>query len=326
MIDRRADERQAERDVNAVAEARGFEHRQTLVVVHRDNGVVTARDIRHKYRVGGNRSGDVVTLRTSVDDRRSNDIDLFASKMSSFARVRIEPADGDSRLGQAECRLELARDDLERRPNTVARQRGSDVLQRQMRSRECDTQGRCRITADQHHDNAPRVRAFGEELGVAGKRDAAVLDRALLHRRRHHCGKLAGGTAVASAFQHRQNTLGVRRIGMTGRRLHRQRSVQNFYRGFPRERRRIVVDVEGREAYPLRPLVQQHTIADKDKARRRPLFGVPLREHGEQFRSDAGRFAARHRNRRHVRHCVHMMDPHACGFAAALCPLPPKGE
>ena len=27
VIDRRADERQAERDVNAVAEARGFEHR-----------------------------------------------------------------------------------------------------------------------------------------------------------------------------------------------------------------------------------------------------------------------------------------------------------
>ena len=57
VVDRRADERQAERHVDAVAEARGFQHRQALVVVHRDDRVEALRDVGHEHRVGGKRAG-----------------------------------------------------------------------------------------------------------------------------------------------------------------------------------------------------------------------------------------------------------------------------
>ena len=43
VIDRRAHDRQAERDVDRAAEARVLDHRQTLVVIHREHRVALAR-------------------------------------------------------------------------------------------------------------------------------------------------------------------------------------------------------------------------------------------------------------------------------------------
>jgi hypothetical protein len=61
---------------------------------------------------------------------------------------------------------------------TVDRQRGRHVLQRQMRGRERDAQ-RPLAGAGQHHHDARRVRAFGQVFGMAGERHAGIVDGAL---------------------------------------------------------------------------------------------------------------------------------------------------
>ena len=49
-----------------------------------------------------------------VGDRRRDDVDLLAAEVAAFAGVRIEPAHGDARRGDAELSRELGVDDRER--------------------------------------------------------------------------------------------------------------------------------------------------------------------------------------------------------------------
>ena len=115
VVDRRADERQPERHVDALAEARGLEHGQALVVVHRDDRVEAARDPGHEHRVGGQRAGHVVARGAQRGDRRRDHVDLLAAEVPALAGVRVEPADGDARRGEREPGGELGGDDRERR-------------------------------------------------------------------------------------------------------------------------------------------------------------------------------------------------------------------
>src|SRR4051812_34523770 len=52
VVDRRAHERQAERDVDAAAEARVLQHRQSLVVVHGERAVGSLEALGYEKRVG----------------------------------------------------------------------------------------------------------------------------------------------------------------------------------------------------------------------------------------------------------------------------------
>ena len=117
-------------------------------------------------------------------DRRRDRFDLLAAEMAAFAGVRIEPADGDARLRDAELIAERAIDDrrASRRTRLVG-QRSGNVGEREMRRDERDAQRRIGIATHEHHDDARRVRARSEELGMAGERNARILDRALLHGR-----------------------------------------------------------------------------------------------------------------------------------------------
>src|SRR5438128_6735402 len=56
VIHRRTDERQAEGDVDAAAEARVFQHRQPLVVIHREHAVGSAQSLGHEQRIRGDRT------------------------------------------------------------------------------------------------------------------------------------------------------------------------------------------------------------------------------------------------------------------------------
>src|SRR5437868_3203590 len=56
VVDGGADEWQAERDVHATAEARVLEHRQALVVVHRQHRVGLLHALGNEERVGRDRS------------------------------------------------------------------------------------------------------------------------------------------------------------------------------------------------------------------------------------------------------------------------------
>src|SRR3989441_5377960 len=55
VVDGRADERQAERDVHAAAEARVLQHRQSLVVIHGEHAIGLAQPLGHEQRIGGER-------------------------------------------------------------------------------------------------------------------------------------------------------------------------------------------------------------------------------------------------------------------------------
>ena len=297
VIDRRARKRQAERHVDAVAEARRLEHRQSLVVIHRDDRVVAARVLGDEHRVGGQRAGDASNrCRARVGDRRRDDVDLLAPEMAALAGVRIEAAHGDAR--RARCRT----CDAVRAPTMtsvsatrVARDRGGHVLQRQMRGDERDAQRRIGRAADQQHHDARRVRALGEEFGVARERDARVHDHALLHRRGDERGERAGRAGVGRVFEHREHAVRVGGVGLPGRDRRGERLMPDFddaARG--RERQRIEFARSAARA-PMRAARSASSARSPTMTRRAAngVLGVAHREHRAQFGTDARGLARR---------------------------------
>ncbi len=98
---------------------------------------------------------------------------------------------------QAQVAVQDAQDVLE----ALARDRRGHGGERQVRRGERHAQP----AAGEHHHDARRSGALGEVLGVAGERDAGVVDRRLLHRRRDHRGELARLAAVEGAIEQRQD-------------------------------------------------------------------------------------------------------------------------
>ena len=70
-----------------MAEARVLEHRQPLVVVHRDDAIEIARLRRNEDRVGRQRSGDVQPFGAQRRKDRSDDVDFLAAEVAAFAGV-----------------------------------------------------------------------------------------------------------------------------------------------------------------------------------------------------------------------------------------------
>ena len=56
VIHRGAQDRQAERHIDGLVEARVFDHRQALVVVHRQHRIEVGQNARHEGRVGRQRA------------------------------------------------------------------------------------------------------------------------------------------------------------------------------------------------------------------------------------------------------------------------------
>ena len=103
VIDRGAHERQAERDVDRRAEAGVLEHRQALVVVHREHGVEAAQHAAARTRCRP-AAGRV----TSMPALRSRAIAGAITSISSRPRwppspaCGLRPQHGDARRGDAE--------------------------------------------------------------------------------------------------------------------------------------------------------------------------------------------------------------------------------
>ena len=111
VIDRRAHDRQAERDVHGAVEGGVLDHRQALVVVHRE------RWRRSRRRCAARRRCRPEPAPSPVDacarargDRRRDDADLLVARVPAFARVRIEAAHADARRRDAPP-LQIAIDD-----------------------------------------------------------------------------------------------------------------------------------------------------------------------------------------------------------------------
>src|SRR4051812_48717852 len=138
VIDRCADERQAERDVHAAAEARVLQHRQSLVVVHGEHRICRAQPLRYEERVGGNRPPGIDALAHRLGDGGRDHLDVLAAKMARFAAMGIEAGDQDAGLGKAKAALEVGVEHAQRGENAVAGNGARHIGQRQMGRSERD--------------------------------------------------------------------------------------------------------------------------------------------------------------------------------------------
>ena len=114
MIDARADDRQAQRNVHPRIEGEHLERNMPLVVVHAHNGIVLTQLLADEDRVGRNRAFDGHAGGAGGLNRRRDGAGLLIAEQAVFARVGIESADHQPRcmMPQLPNRLSRQRDDL----------------------------------------------------------------------------------------------------------------------------------------------------------------------------------------------------------------------
>ena len=101
VIDAGAQNRQPQGDIHAIAEARVLDHRQALIMVHRDDDVGALQESRGKCRIRGHRPLDVQALRLQFENHRLYD------SISSRPKCPDSPACG---LSPSTAILGLARE------------------------------------------------------------------------------------------------------------------------------------------------------------------------------------------------------------------------
>ena len=267
MIDRGAHERQAERDVHPAPEARVLEHRQTLIVIHREHAVGGRQPLGDEQRIGRERAARVDPGAHRVADRRRDDLGLLPAEIARLARMRVQPRHQDAGARDAEAPpqvgIQYAQNLLQLFPGNVP----GDIGERQVRGGERYAQA----AADQHHDHLLRTRALREKFGMAAKRDAGIVERAFLHRRGHHRVELAGEAAAQRALEDRDDIGAVRGVEAAGNARPDQRDV-------------LDIGTAGKQA----------AVADRHDAR-----GERLARHARaKLRPDPGRFARSERDDR----------------------------
>jgi hypothetical protein len=77
----------------------------------------------------------------------------------------------------------------------------------------------------QHHHREGCAESRGKVFGMAGKRDAGVIDYAFLDRRRYHRGKFSGATTVYCPIDQPQYLQRIARIELARRGRHRKRQM-----------------------------------------------------------------------------------------------------
>ena len=98
MIDRRADNRQAERDVDSTLEIQQLARDMTLVMVHADNRVVCLlANGEIENRVGRQRPFHTPALAARPLNGRPDLANLFVAEQSVLACVRIQAGHGNAR-------------------------------------------------------------------------------------------------------------------------------------------------------------------------------------------------------------------------------------
>src|SRR4051812_20401502 len=245
MVDRGPHERETEGHVDAAAEGSVLEHRQALVVVHRQHGVGVLEALRHEQGVGRNRSGGVYAGRL---DRRCDDVLVLPAEVAGFSAVRVEPCHEDAGLPDPESRAQVRIDHLERFDDEVARDRSRDFRKRKVRRGEGDAQA----AAYEHHHDVVSVGLLCKKLGVPGKGNPSVVDHALLHRRGYHRLVLARKAAGERTLEDREHVTAVARIELA-------RSARSS---------------EG-NVLDLRKTGEDGTVADRHQPRGKALGGEP---------------------------------------------------
>jgi hypothetical protein len=207
-----------------VAKARELEHRQPLVVVHREHDVAAGQAGRQECRVRGNRSLDAQAAPPQRRERGLQRLDLLAPEMTRFAGMRIDAADEDARPADAVQPSQVTVEHGDDGAQSLGRQRAAHARERQVSRRERDAHA----AAGQQHHRAAAARAAREVFRVPRKADTGIVDDALLDRRGDHRRKLTTAAARDGAIEQREHIARVARIEAARHAARRERHVQPF--------------------------------------------------------------------------------------------------
>ena len=166
VVGRGADDRQAERDVDAIVEVQRLQRDQRLVVVHAQRRVVARARRGLEHGVGGVRAGDV------EPSSRSRSIAGTMISISSRPSAPpspawgLSPATASRGCGDAELRCRPARRRGPRRRSGRSVSASGTSGEREMGGDRDGAQGR---PGEHHRVSSPRhAAALGDEFGLAG--------------------------------------------------------------------------------------------------------------------------------------------------------------
>ena len=105
MVDRGADKRQSQGDINGASKTAVLEHRQALVMIHGQNGIAVSNSAAIKHGICRQWTVQVNAFFTQVLQCRNNGVQLLPAKMTAFTGMRVEPAHFNVRLRDPEALL-----------------------------------------------------------------------------------------------------------------------------------------------------------------------------------------------------------------------------
>ena len=83
-----ANDRQTQRDIDAVAKAGVFQNGQTLVMVHRKHSILVA-GCRGESSIGRNRTADLMACRRELINHRRNDVAVLMAQVAIFSGINL---------------------------------------------------------------------------------------------------------------------------------------------------------------------------------------------------------------------------------------------
>ena len=97
--------------LTAWSKAQRLDRDQRLVVIHAQGDVVGGAGLRVEQRVRRQRAACIDAVGDEALDRRRDDGDVLLAQRAFFAGMRVEPGNGQARVGEAEALGQVARDD-----------------------------------------------------------------------------------------------------------------------------------------------------------------------------------------------------------------------
>ena len=187
MIGRRADDRQAERDVYAGVEGEHLQRAESLVVIHGHDRIELPFERLVKNDIGGHGSGHVEPRFRGLADGGFDDGDFLAADLPAVAGMRIEAAHGDAVFADSEPGQRFA-GDQDGFKESRGRQFPGNGGQGDMPCCEGDSEA----ASEEHHGEPLHAAERGEHLRMAGEIDTGLLESYLGNRRGDHRVETAG--------------------------------------------------------------------------------------------------------------------------------------
>lgn len=271
VVGRGADVAQAQRDIDGGIEFDGFERRQGLVVVEREQGIEFLVEMAIKKGVGGKAGRKAGEAFPKPVEHRVEAVALFGAENALFAGMGIESANPDAgrMLGGVEFLSEKIGGGggaFER----IASQSFRDIAERNMPSGEHDAH----FFADKRHDGRAAP-ACGKKFGLSGEAVADALQACFVDGRGDDSGKFSGKRSRSGSFH------GFESDALSG--------------GIGRSRGKCkVAFADGDSGAGKR--VQPALRSDGDERFR--LGGIFPKPTGDNFRTDPGGIAARNCERK----------------------------